>query len=497
MTLAGQPTADPATAQPVTAERGPTGTHRIRDVTTSIAAYCLLFFFWAVAAGLSANGLIGFGRDNMRLHNPWPYLLFFALDGAAAFCAVLLMRRAARAQSALAPRLAVWGLVAASATFNWEHAPNRPFAHAAFALMPVIAGVLFEFALHETKRSAGRQDRRMTAVRWLHPVERIRVQLALAGDEALPADLATRLVRCNRAAHHLYRLRRLSQTGAATWRQRRAERRAQAVLARADFADESNARQVLRQLQVLTQATTLATLDYSSAGDALAALSNLISATPPPHPISVEVEATGRLAADAATSDPGVRVQQRPGELEVLLAELAAQVNDGSHAEQPSRATRHASPDHDAEQALEAEPARISAAPQRTPAPRAGGIPIPTGTLAIDHDHLTAPSNARPTAGSSGGQVGRPAGNGSGSPDNGGARVIRLPGTTEWRDLLGRDIAQAAAAFVAHRETTGLPRRGAGVEFARLAADAGIGLSDRQLRSYVTQAYEDAANRSR
>jgi hypothetical protein len=41
-------------------------------------------------------------------------------------------------ESALAPRLAVWGLVAASSVFNWTHAPDHPGARAAFALMPVI-----------------------------------------------------------------------------------------------------------------------------------------------------------------------------------------------------------------------------------------------------------------------------------------------------------------------------------------------------------------------
>ena len=56
-----------------------------------------------MAAGISAQGLTGFARDNMGLPGPWPYLLFFALDGAAGVCAVLLMRRAARAEAAARP----------------------------------------------------------------------------------------------------------------------------------------------------------------------------------------------------------------------------------------------------------------------------------------------------------------------------------------------------------------------------------------------------------
>ena len=112
---------------------------QVRERAASAAQYVLLGGFAAVAAGISAQGLTGFARSNMELTGPWPYLLFLALDGAAGVCAVLLVRRAARAESGLAPRLAVWGLVAASSTFNWTHAPRRPAAPEAFGLMPVVA----------------------------------------------------------------------------------------------------------------------------------------------------------------------------------------------------------------------------------------------------------------------------------------------------------------------------------------------------------------------
>jgi hypothetical protein len=146
-----------------------TGRAHTRETVASAAQYALLGGFSAVAAGISAQGLTGFARDNMGLRGAWPYLLFLALDGAAGVCAVLLTRRAARAESALAPRLAVWCLVAASSSFNWTHAPHHPGAPGAFGLMPVIAAVLFEFTLHELRqRSAGRADRRLTALRWNH-----------------------------------------------------------------------------------------------------------------------------------------------------------------------------------------------------------------------------------------------------------------------------------------------------------------------------------------
>jgi hypothetical protein len=269
---------------------------RAREVAASAAQYALLGGFAAVAAGISAQGLTGFAHANMGLRGPWPYLLFFALDGAAGVCAVLLMRRAARADSGLAPRLAVWGLVTASAAFNWTHAPRRPAAPEAFGLMPVIAAVLFEFSLQELRmRTAGRVDRRLTALRWLHPAERIRVQLTLAADEQISAEAATRRVRVDQAARRLYLLRRtLGAPGQAavpdaitTRRARIAERRAHSALTRAGFADPEIAAQVLRQVQVLALTPRLARLNYDTAEAAGTVVASLITPSPAAVPRDV------------------------------------------------------------------------------------------------------------------------------------------------------------------------------------------------------------------
>jgi hypothetical protein len=211
----------------------------------------------------------------------------------------LLARRAGRAESGLAPRLAVWGLVAASASFNWTHAPHRAGAPEAFGLMPVTGAVLFEFTLAELRlRSAGRADRQLTALRWAHPAERIRVQLLLAADEQISAQEATRRVRTGLAARRLYQLRlalhasdRTARNDAATARRvRAAERRAHAALTRAGFADPETAARVLRQVQVLTRTPDLARLDYTTAAAASAAIASLITprppAAPPPMPLT-------------------------------------------------------------------------------------------------------------------------------------------------------------------------------------------------------------------
>jgi Protein of unknown function (DUF2637) len=267
-----------------------------RETAASVAQYALLGGFAAVAAGISAQGLTGFARSNMELTGAWPYLLFFALDGAAGVCAVLLVRRAARAEPGLAPRLAVWGLVAASSTFNWTHAPHRPAAPEAFGLMPVIAALLFEFCLRELRLRtlSGRAGRKLSTWHWLHPAERIQVRTYMATDAQAAAEAATRHVRVNHAARRLYQLKTTLDAhdqphphgAVAARRIRHAEHRAHRALARAGFADPATATAVLRQVQVLTMTAALARLDYRTPDAAQAAIANLIAsssaATPRP-----------------------------------------------------------------------------------------------------------------------------------------------------------------------------------------------------------------------
>lgn len=272
-----------------------TGQHtHTRERAASVAQYILLGGFAAVAAGISAQGLTGFARSNMELTGAWPYLLFFALDGAAGVCAVLLVRRAARAESGLAPRLAVWGLVAASSTFNWTHAPPRPAAAEAFGLMPVVAALLFEFCLQELRlrTRAERANRKLSTWRWLHPTERIRVQICIAADQQVSAEAATKHVRVNHAARQLYQLKTTldahdqshAHGAMAARRIRKAEHRAHLALTRAGFTDPATASAVLRQVQVLTMTPVLARLDYRTPDAAQAAIANLIASPPAAEP---------------------------------------------------------------------------------------------------------------------------------------------------------------------------------------------------------------------
>ena len=59
--------------------------------------------------------------------------------------------------------------------------------------MPVVAALLFEFCLRELRLRTlvDRTDRKLSAWRWLHPAERIRVQMRTAADKQVSAEAAT------------------------------------------------------------------------------------------------------------------------------------------------------------------------------------------------------------------------------------------------------------------------------------------------------------------
>jgi hypothetical protein len=134
----------------VTSQRAQT-----RERAASAAQYILLGGFAAVAAGISAQGLTGFARTNMELTGPWPYLLFLALDGAAGVCAVLLVRRAARAESARRSRrsttLPIFARPASSSRSTTTLQAARPPS-----ALPQIASALPADAAFQITRTAER-----------------------------------------------------------------------------------------------------------------------------------------------------------------------------------------------------------------------------------------------------------------------------------------------------------------------------------------------------
>jgi hypothetical protein len=134
---------------------------RKKEAVYGTASYVLLFCCAAVAAALSFHGLVGFGVQNLGLSGGWEYLVPFGLDGAAMFCSVLAVREASHGDAAMGSRSLVWLFAAASAWFNWVHAPRGIDHNGApqfFAGMSLSAAVLFDRALKQTRRAALREQ---------------------------------------------------------------------------------------------------------------------------------------------------------------------------------------------------------------------------------------------------------------------------------------------------------------------------------------------------
>ncbi|MFI7412154.1 DUF2637 domain-containing protein [Streptomyces sp. NPDC049627] len=195
---------------------------RRKEAIYGTASYVLLFCCAAVAAALSFHGLVGFGEQNLGLHNGWQYLVPFGLDGAAMFCSVLAVREASHGDAALGSRILVWTFAAAAAWFNWVHAP-RGIGHDGaphfFAGMSLSAAVLFDRALKQTRRAALREQGlvprplpQIRIVRWLRaPRETYKAWSLMLLEGVRSLDEAVDEVREDKRQKEASRLRRREQ----------------------------------------------------------------------------------------------------------------------------------------------------------------------------------------------------------------------------------------------------------------------------------------------
>lgn len=253
---------------------------RAEDLMTLVVA--------AAAAYLSSTGLRKFGRDVMGLASPWDWLPFVGLDVAALVCGLRARRRARKGDGSGLSGTLFWLLIGISALFSATEADTF-IGSVARAAWPLISGVLFELGSLEERLAAREKmkrdlglwlERKVAAVRMLHPVEWVRVQLKLAADETISQEESTRQVRIERAGYWLYRLRRLQDRGnARRWqpilslRLAGADRRAQTAQARVDINDFGL---VLEAVQRRVRTREFAGLNYNTPLAAEKALANLI-----------------------------------------------------------------------------------------------------------------------------------------------------------------------------------------------------------------------------
>ncbi|MFD9686824.1 hypothetical protein ACFWXO_13815 [Kitasatospora sp. NPDC059088] len=265
--------------------RSDTRGRRREDIWTVLVA--------SAAAGLSSTGLRKMGRDLIGLPSPWDWMPFVALDVAAYVCGMRARRRSRNGQSPGISGALVWVFALISSAFSASEGAHLRESIAR-APWPIIAAVLFELgsleertAARELARRAGDWlDRRIRLVRMLHPVEWVKVALALAADENMSQADATRRVRIQTAADRLYRVRQLdgqNEDGkkpgwfSARWRER-AVRRAQAAQARLSLPDQVY---VLAGLERLVRTPETATVDFAKRKEVEAAQRSFLTVTDP------------------------------------------------------------------------------------------------------------------------------------------------------------------------------------------------------------------------
>lgn len=277
---------------------------RIKELRQQITMDRLIAIQFVIAMSFSAYGMATVARVHADVPVPANWLLFAVFEGFALVIMTLINQRAEQGIPAMGLRAGYWAVIGLAAALNATHSDTWA-GRVVYASITLLAGCSYELRMsakranreRELREAAGTwTNRRLALVRWLHPVERVRVALELARDETLSAEEATRIVR--EQAERARRERLLREVTRAEWRLRRAqlahrpwgfgwlvdlverrrEARAQEAIFRAGLADSpETVAEVLRTLQVMTLAPRFAGMDYSSTAEARRAMAGLIT----------------------------------------------------------------------------------------------------------------------------------------------------------------------------------------------------------------------------
>lgn len=277
---------------------------RIKELRQQITMDRLIAIQFVIAMSFSAYGMATVARVHADVPVPANWLLFAVFEGFALVIMTLINQRAEQGIPAMGLRAGYWAVIGLAAALNATHSDTWA-GRVVYASITLLAGCSYELRMsakranreRELREAAGTwTNRRLALVRWLHPVERVRVALELARDETLSAEEATRIVR--EQAERARRERLLRKVTRAEWRLRRAqlahrpwgfgwlvdlverrrEARAQEAIFRAGLADSpETVAEVLRTLQVMTLAPRFAGMDYSSTAEARRAMAGLIT----------------------------------------------------------------------------------------------------------------------------------------------------------------------------------------------------------------------------
>lgn len=342
---------DPATPEAAERERR---RERARFVLDTIAPAVL----GAVILTLAFPGLVDMAEDNADYMAPLSWIVIIALEGTAVWLAVQRFMRAQDGYSDSAVLAALtWGVIAVSAALQYHHARTAELDGGGTAfrtLMPVLLAVVVELALHirrttVVQRKRAHNDQILDSALKAHPVEYFAVRRMLAANAGAgwTAQQAIDRVRTRAAGRALHTFRALKKNkpeyrapddpekadkarrkhdrAIRKWngRTERARRRAIRTVERLNFngaPSSDRAADLLRDMQVRVMIDRLATLDYTSEGEALALLTSLI---------------TPEMTRDAVRGEPGVSRGESEGEQSPAVS-TGGEPTEGESAPSPA-----------------------------------------------------------------------------------------------------------------------------------------------------------------
>lgn len=317
---------------------------RVRGVLANWSILTALTASLAITSVLGAVGIARVLKVHGEIAEPWNWAGVAVFQILSIILMIMVAQRAEQGLPAPGITLGFWATVAAEACFQLTHADSL-VGKLLFASFSVIAGLGYHLLMHSKREGRAQElaeaagtwaQRRMGAVRWLHPIERVRVEFLLATDEELSADEATRQVREEtvvrrtarlerHAARAVWRLQRYRRAGKAKqFFSRNPQKRAQSALDAAGVArNQAMMAAVLRRVQLLSMADQLAELDYADAEGARSLTASLItpdhlSENAPPVRASVPASPSGEArpaleGAEPDTSDePSAEPERAP-----------------------------------------------------------------------------------------------------------------------------------------------------------------------------------------
>ncbi|WP_449289734.1 DUF2637 domain-containing protein [Nocardiopsis sediminis] len=281
---------------------------RVRAVLNGMSLTTALSVSLTVASGFGALGIARVLETSAQIPAPFSWFGFAVFQALAIILMAIINERAEKGLPARGITAGFWALVATEAVLNTTHSDNL-VGRLVFAAMTVIAALGYQLRMshkrrgreEELRRAEGRwADRRLAAIRWLRPVERVQVMFELAGDENLGAEVATARVReraerrraeraIGRVCTAVWRLRRDTIQARGWWArwvfrwafERRAavsEARAQAAIDAAGLAvSPARVARVLARLQWMDKAGGLARMPRYDLVSARGAMADLIT----------------------------------------------------------------------------------------------------------------------------------------------------------------------------------------------------------------------------